>query len=356
MDSVNSMLNSSEKLAPARQQIRENESAMPDAKVSYGLRTYAMSDLMSQEFPKPTWIVEGLIPEGITLMSAPPASFKTWLLLAIATSVATGSLLFNHFETEKTNVLMIDEENMASLLQHRLNLLGADHEIPVHFMFEQSFKLEAKQITRVIQFCEDNDIGLVTLDSLVRMHRASENDAIQMAEVFSNIRRFTKAGVNVLITHHNRKGSSENLAQEARGSSDIIAAVDCHISVKKDEGRRLVLTQTKLRIAEESDPVEIERISFGESLTFNYIGTMKPSESRKEKLISAILDVVDYRGDLNQKELQEQLLEAGVKTNIKTLRKTLIEMVREKLLGTTSGRGNETRYHIKNYAKDENEQ
>jgi hypothetical protein len=347
MATLHEILNSSDKLAPAAQLNKEKAMVMPDATSVYGMRLYTMSELMSHEFPDTVWTVDSLIPEGITVLSAVPASFKTWLLLAIAISVASGNPLFNHFVTEQTGVLMIDEENSARLLQQRLKMLGAENELPIHFLVEQDFKLEDKQITRVIQLCEDKGIGLITFDSLVRIHRGTENDATQMAEVFSKIRRFTKAGITVLITHHHRKTKSDNNpAQDMRGSSDILAAVDCHIALTRYESNRLVLTQTKVRFAEEHAPVEIDVVSTKDELAFRYVGTMKPSESKKAKTITAIMLLLEEQGEMNQKELMVALEDADNKVNAKTLRNILNDLVGREELNKLQGKGSELKYTL----------
>ena len=244
---------------------------------------------------------------------------------------------------------MIDEENSARLLQQRLKMLGAENELPVHFLVEQNFRLDDKQITRVIKLCEDESIGLITFDSLVRIHGGNENDATQMAEVFGKIRRFSKAGITVLITHHHRKSKSDNNpAQDMRGSSDILAAVDCHLALTRYDNNRLVLTQTKVRFAEEHEPVEIDVESSQNELSFRYVGTIKPSESKKAKTMSAITVLLEEHKEMNQKELMAALEEADNKVNAKTLRNILNDMVGRELLNKLQGKGSELRYQLNN--------
>lgn len=314
---------------------------------TYGLNLFSMSELMAREYPDALWVVDGLIPEGITVMSAQPASFKTWLLLDIATSVATGGTLFGHFPTQQTSVLMIDEENSARLLQERLKMLDAEYQLPIFFLVGENFTLDNKHVEAVIEFCEDNGIELITFDSLVRIHQGNENDSSDMSKVFAQLRRFTKAGINVLVTHHNRKSTTpDNLAQEMRGSSDILAAVDCHIAVSRDEKHHLVLTQTKLRFAEEYDPIEVEIVVSEDHLAINYTGTRKPPESKKTKTIAAIVAILETATELNQKELLAALDEAGHRVNAKTLRDRLNELVTNNRLTKSSGAGSEIRYSL----------
>lgn len=307
-----------------------------------------LKELMEQCFPDSEWVVRRLIPEGLTVLSAQPASFKTWLLLDIAICVASGKPLFNTFDTEQSGVLMVDEENSARLLQQRLQLLDNNNELPIRFMIEQDFKLDGPNVSKIIKFCKKNDIGLVTFDSLVRIHSSNENDAVAMSDVFAKIRKFTKANINVIVTHHNRKsGKTENPSQDMRGSSDILAVVDCHLSLKRDrESKRLTITQTKVRSSEEIEPIEIEVIVSEDNLRFEYLGTIELGETKRTKTTKAVKEILADSSELNQKDIFAKLEENNNKVNAKTLRSILQYMETNGELATLSGKGSEILYRL----------
>jgi len=327
---------------------REEFAVVSLPKLRNELSSLTMKQLMEQDFPESEWVVNRLIPEGLTVLSAQPASFKTWLLLDIAIAVSNGTPLFNTFDTKRSGVLIVDEENSARLLQQRLLMLQKRDDLPIHFMIEQNFKLEDTKVSKIIKFCKTNDIGLVTFDSLVRIHTSSENDAVQMSEVFAKIRRFTKEGINVLVTHHNRKtGKAENASQDMRGSSDILAAVDCHLSLKRDrEQNRLIITQTKVRFSEELEPIEMQVVADEENLTLEYIGMTEIGESKRKKTERLVNEVLTELGEVNQKEILTALEESGNKVNAKTLRSTLQDMEEALVIISSAGKGNEKIYRL----------
>jgi hypothetical protein len=301
---------------------------------------------MEQDFPEERWVVDTLIPEGVTVMSAAPASFKTWILLSIAASVACGTKLFDYFEPRQTGVLMIDEEDNPRLLQKRLRMLGVSYDAPLHLMIGQGFKVDATQVTKVIGFCEQNDVGLVTIDSLVRVHNAKENDAAEMSEVFATLRRFHKAGINVLITHHNRKGKSENAGDDMRGSSDIFAAVDCNIAVSRS-GDDLVVKQIKLRTAQEIGDVGVEVEATDDNMTLKFLGITSPGKSKQAEAIDHIQYLLTTIKEANQMSLQKYLEDLDLKISIKTLRIALKKMVTNKIIIEERGKGKELLYSLK---------
>ena len=55
---------------------------------------YTAAELMRLEFPPPQWLIEGLLPEGLTVLSGAPKIGKSWLSLQIALSITTASPLF----------------------------------------------------------------------------------------------------------------------------------------------------------------------------------------------------------------------------------------------------------------------
>ena len=349
MESIHSIISKKSIVATSGRTPRKEEFVLlPDHVAKNELSSLTMKELMKQEFPDSEWVVNRLIPEGLTVLSAQPASFKTWLLLDIAIAVSLGNPLFGTFDTKKSGVLIVDEENSARLLQQRLLMLQERDDLPIHFMIEQNFKLEDAKVSKIIKFCHKNDIKLLTFDSLVRIHNSNENDAVQMSEVFAKVRKFNKAGINVLVTHHNRKtGKSENASQDMRGSSDILAAVDCHLSLKRDkEQNRLVITQTKVRFSEELEPIEVQVVANEEKLTLEYLGTKDIGESKRKKNLRLINEILAELGEVNQKEMLLALEEQGNKINAKTLRSILQEMEEAVEIITTHGRGSEILYSL----------
>jgi hypothetical protein len=312
--------------------------------VSYG-------ELASIEFPPNKWVVDFLIPaSGITILSALPGSYKTWLLLHLAISIATGGKVFGEFETSQSNVLMIDEENGPRLIQGRLRDLGGYDDMPVSFLFDEGFTVTEKSIDTLIDYCKEHKIVFVTIDSLIRVHGSNENDAMEMSKVFGQLKKLTAAGISVLVTHHNRKpsGNSFGGSQEMRGSSDILAALDCHIAIKRD-GRRLKLVQTKIRLCEEMSPIEVELIvDLGGRVSFEYIGTAKKHDtvSRSEEVTGHLESLLEEGHSYNQSQLQKQLRDRGVGVSINTLRKLLDDLVQTKTLNVEEGERNSLIYTL----------
>jgi len=265
------------------------------------------------------------------------------MLLETAIKVAKGEPLFGEFTTQKVGTLLLDEENGLPLLQQRLKELKAPEDLPIYFYSYEGFTLDEEYVDRIILECKTHDIKLLMIDSLVRVHGADENTAQDMAAVFKQLRRFTGQGITILITHHNRKPGSNRSGSrhEMRGSSDILAAVDCHIALKRHENF-VTVEQTKQRYAKELDAFDVQVTDDKGSFSFNYLGAGKDIKTQPIKL--AIIELLDGWEYLIQKNIRKGLVERGIEINQRTLSGILKKMVSSGELSSKRGSGNSTCY------------
>lgn len=292
-----------------------------------------LSDLMQTPYPEEEYIIHRISPRAsITILSGQSRSFKTYCLLEIALSVASGSPLFNEFPTVQTPVLMIDEENGGRLLQNRLKQLEADDTLPIHFMSFSGFHLDEKHIKETIEQCELLGVKLVIIDALIRVHSSDENSAREMSKVFQKLREFTKHDISILVTQHHRKAGTTNMGagNEMRGSSDILAAVDSHLAVSRKEKYYLRFTQEKQRYDEELDPFEVKvSIDEKEHFTFEYLGTLSKPLDKSPIVFAAVVELLTEHKELATGELLEKVLEKGVSTHKQEFSRMLKRWVAE---------------------------
>lgn len=272
----------------------------------------SINELMSQHYPEQEYIVDRLIPDGsITILSGQSRSFKTYTLLEIALSVAKAEPLFGQFKTQKTGVLIIDEENGERLLQKRLRQLGKEMiDLPIYISSWSGFHLDDGHINSVLEFCETNKIGFIIIDALIRVHSADENSAREMSKVFLHLRSFTKANIAVLVTQHNRKAGTNygGGANEMRGSSDILAAVDSHIGVVRKENTLLSFTQEKQRYDVELGTFKVRVRATKDSFQFEYLGVFTNPPEKSLVLLPIVISLLTEYGQLNKSELLEKLM------------------------------------------------
>lgn len=308
-----------------------------------------ISSLLSYNFPPTRWIVEGILPaEGLTIMSAAPGSFKTWVMLEIALSVTNDRKLFDTYETSKTSVLLVDEESGPRLLQERFNKLGAAKDLDVYYISRSGRKVTQEYIDDLLSVCVEKQIGLVMFDSLVRLHTGDENTSKDMSQLFDLFKQLTDNGLGILIAHHNRKSmpGSFNPSGDMRGSSDILAAVDCHMALSRQANSDYIaVQQTKNRYMKEVRPFKLRFNETNGMSAFHFMGEVKSKEDERNDIKEAIVAALSSTPGLTKKILHEELGEkCGV--GLTRLGNLVDELESDGLINSTPGVRNSVHYTV----------
>lgn len=320
------------------------------------LRTEQLRDLLNEQFPPEVWIVKQLIPDkSVTILSGSPGSFKTWLYMEMAVKIANGQQAFGHFDTKHTGVLVIDEESGRQRLQRRFKQLGATEATPIHFTSRTGYKMNQLFVEAIIEEGRELGVGLIIFDSFTRFTNAGadENASGDMSVLMDCYRQLADAGFSVLILHHNRKevAGQFNPAQAMRGSSDILAAVDCHIAVNRvGQSEFVKLIQTKNRDIWEPVPFELRFIE--NAAEFEYIGADKTSSEKHRELLDEIVDVVAAFPGLTKTQLTKRAKVEGVNAGLKKIGDFVDELVgKGELDMQASGRNGQKYYLLTSGAK-----
>lgn len=307
----------------------------------------SMGSLLTKEFPESKWVVEKLIPhQGITIIAGAPGNFKTWLLLLVAISITKGEKFLGNFQCTQSKVLIIDEEDHLRVLKERAIMLGADEDTPIYFLSQQGFSVENETwIKKVLDICEQKKIDVIFFDSLVRIHKGDENDSSTMSAVFKHIKKFCQAGKTVVITHHERKeGSVRSSGQNRlRGSSDISAALDSHISMRRDKDGKniLIVEQPKSRYDQESEPFEVSFIKEDDKMLFTFVGAHSSQVEKNMLIEEAIITILkESQEKISTKIIIERVTDEE-KVGEKAVRAILKKLVENKVVYSEKGRRNE---------------
>lgn len=313
----------------------------------------SLDNLLDKKFPPIQWLVDGLIPEGsIVLMSAKPASYKTWLAYQMALSVSTGEKFLNQFKTEQSAVLIVDGEAGERQLHNRLLTLGALKGLPIYYqVWSGGKKIDKTYKSQLLAFCAINKIKFIIFDSLVRfLNVKDENSAIEVADAFKRISSFKTAGITTLFIAHNRKGNSSyegGNIDSVRGSSDIVASCDIHLSINRGTNNIIVVSQPKNRLDEEITPFRAKLVKeSSNSSVWQFVDNVK-SVDRGDIMKESIVDMLSDNECLNQKQIKEALLGSGIDVGEKKVRAILNEMKANGLLSSQRGERTEILYSLR---------
>lgn len=200
---------------------------------------YSVAELLKTDLPPLKWLVEGLIPEGLTILAAPPKSGKSWWSLDLSLSVARG-LPFLGRPTTKAGVLYLALEDGKRRIQSRTKkLLQENADPPTGFVcvhkvepigegFEERF-------AEYVKACEN--LGLVIIDTLEKVRGAGDTKNLYKqdykdAGLIKDLA--DKYKIAIIIIHHTRKGKDDaDPFMQISGSFGLLGAADSAMVIDK---------------------------------------------------------------------------------------------------------------------------
>jgi hypothetical protein len=211
-------------------------------KVSY----LNIHEIMTKEVKEPNWIIQGLLPEGFSILAGKPKVGKSWLALQIALTCALNG---------KRVVYFALEDNIQRL-QRRLKTLGIPEEknIPIVFSFalSQVGRGAVKEIKTCIQEFKP-DLIIIDPWAKIKPKIRGKDMFLEEYKALDIFKKFSQEGVSLLLIHHTRKTQAEDPIDEILGSTGQTAVVDNILVLKRARGTQTAVLHLILRDFEGTD-------------------------------------------------------------------------------------------------------
>lgn len=221
---------------------------------SWTRRTAA--DILKTDYPPVSWVVDGIIPEGLTKVDGGPKVGKSWLALHLATAVSCGGCFMGGIPVTQREVLYLALEDSERRLKYRLLKQGGIGN--EKFFIETAVTWKGGIATLQKYLREYPNTGLVIVDTLYMFSPMQDTNSYgDTYKPISAIQKIaTETGIPIVLIHHTRKGSKdgsgEGWADEGMGSQGINGAVDTIILLKKPDGKPDGTMRIKGRDVEET--------------------------------------------------------------------------------------------------------
>lgn len=237
------------------------------------------------EIRQPEWIIPGLRAGQVALVTAPGGTGKSYLLLEIAMSVASGTTLLPGLEAKtagKVCLLNFEDDSFDiqqrgnAILRHFQDLNPSEENLYVASMSGQTLSLlnsrgeiNEEDVSWLKEQCQG--MRLLILDPLSHLHTADENSASQMSKLVQVLKGIGgETGTGIMISHHTSKAAVFNgqgdLQQSARGSSALVDAARIVMTLhrpKDADSYSLELTWAKLNGVAPIAPMRLRRTCSG---------------------------------------------------------------------------------------------
>ena len=263
------------------------------------------ADLLALDLAPIRWVVPGLIPEGTTILAAPPKVGKSCLIYQIAVEASIGGDVLGRRVTPGS-VLYLALEDGKRRGQQRLLAALAGRTMP-------RGRLEVQWDARPIGAGLEEDIRdwldghpdavMVAVDTLGKVRPAGDGrrnayevDVAAMNEL-QNL--FRDRPVGLVIVHHARKESSDDFLTSVSGTYGITGSVDTIVVVRRKRNEALgTIYVTGRDVADEEIPARFDELAWTAAPAALAEGTFERSE---------IYRVIEERGPIFPKAIGDLL-------------------------------------------------
>lgn len=198
------------------------------------------------------WAIEGLLPEGLTVVAAPGKTGKSFMIFGIAGDVAWGEKVFDTFPTDNGDVLYMANEGHPSSWQMRMltMLAGRERDPNGKLHFERNWPSAAQGGLQMLEnwlkdFPTARVIVIDVLRNFLPIRGWSQNEDAASIKMLSDLA--LKYHVAIVAVHHtNRRGSRKaDKLEHIQGTMGVSAAADCIWILERERNQpNAVLTIT----------------------------------------------------------------------------------------------------------------
>lgn len=206
--------------------------AAREAAALYDERAVTAAWLDTQEFPPLEWTVDGILPEGMGMLVAPPKAGKSWMVAGVALACAAGGSALGKIPVKKRPVLYLALEDGHRRLQSRFRTLMEGQPLPDGLeVVTRASSTEALAIVDEFLRRNRNDAPLVIIDTFgkVKPPKASYEDSYQADYRIGGAlkRRIDDVpGGCLVLVHHTRKAETADFIDSVSGTQGIAGSAD----------------------------------------------------------------------------------------------------------------------------------
>ncbi|WP_199732541.1 AAA family ATPase [Kocuria soli] len=214
--------------------------------------------LMGQSFPPVEYVVPGLIPEGLTLLTAAPKIGKSWMVLSLGYAAATGGLAFGKIPVQQRPVLYLALEDGQRRLQGRLRTIGVQDGHRLLTMMT-STPPGVSAVETIAAFLERHagQRPMVVLDTLGKVRGVyTGNDAYQKDYgQMSALKDLVDAwpGTSLIVVHHTKKAGTADFLDSVSGTQGLAGAADSILVLRRDRHTQSAILNVTSRDAVEGE-------------------------------------------------------------------------------------------------------
>ena len=307
-------------------------------------QVWTVAELLSSQFPEPTWAVPGLLPTGLVVLAGRPKLGKSWLSLQMAIAVGSGGIVLNR-RVDRGKVLYLALEDNPRRIQDRLCKQRTSAAANVEFRFEWPALVEKRGDNRgtlaLMEAINANGYNLVIIDTISRaLGHADQLDQADMNVAFGSLQRMAmERDICLLLVDHHRKsaGGVGDVIDDVMGATSKVGVADAAIGIYRERGKSDAILKVAGRDVDDQElAVTFDRDLF----TWQLLGTA--AGVKAESVQSDIITAIEEMGGM----ATAAKIAEWIKRDRSNTHKELTELVNKGVVRRGGKSGREVKYMI----------
>lgn len=205
------------------------------------LETISAAELQNKNLPPLKWIVLGLLPQGLALLVSPPKFGKSWWVLDLCLSVASGQPFLTR-PTQRGECLYLALEDSLRRLKDRMQKVLGGNPAPNGFYYAVKAGIIGQGLIEQLQdhMSLHPKTNLIVIDTFQKVRgEGSKNDTAygnDYKEVGALKSFADDHGICILLVHHLRKmGDPGDVFNRISGTNGIGGAADTMMALVREK-------------------------------------------------------------------------------------------------------------------------
>ena len=258
------------------------------------LQTVNAETLLYEPLEKPSFVVDSLIPIGLSLFCGSQKIGKSWLMLKLCLCVSQGIPLWD-MPTMEGDVLYLCLEDTFCRIQDRLFRLTDEASGRLHFAVA-SCKLSDGLIVQLEDYLKDYpDSRLIVIDTLQKVRTASKDNAyasdygdISLIKDFAD-----RHSLAVIVVHHIRKQNDSDVFNKVSGTTGLTGSADATFVLEKE---KRASDTAKLYVTGRDTPYQEYTLRFRDC-RWELVERKTQEQLAKETIPDVLFRLVDFMRD-----------------------------------------------------------
>lgn len=272
------------------------------------------AEIWETDYPDPSWLVEGVLTEGLTILGGRSKIGKSWLVLDLAVSVALGRPVWGGVPTGQADVLYLSLEDTERRIKSRMASVLKGDPPPDNLYIATTWPramvrngekvYQPDGIKKLYRFLKENpSVKLVIIDTFAKFRTLwDKNHDIYQRDYYDVgiLKELADLlGIAVLLVHHHRKGGADDIGESLNGSVGLPGAADTLWSLTR-KGLQGTLTVAGRDVEEKTYVLDFMKDGY-----WVLRGEKEEAEETDEE--REVVSVLEDRGEVTPKELAKEL-------------------------------------------------